>query len=46
VTAAIVAFGWAVEPFTIGRFVAAEPGSPEPRPSEPAPTEPAPLDRG
>jgi hypothetical protein len=46
VTAAIVGFGWAVEPFTIGRRAPTEPASPTRARSGPEPSEPAPAGRG
>jgi hypothetical protein len=46
VTAAIVAFGWAVEPFTIGRRAPPEPTPVESASTEPEPTGPESADRG
>jgi MFS family permease len=46
VAAAIVAFGWAVEPFTIGRRRPSEPAPAEPSLTGPAPSEPGPIGRG
>ena len=46
VTAAIVAFGWAVEPFTIGRRAPLGPTPSGPAPTEPAATDGARDDRG
>jgi hypothetical protein len=46
VAAAIVAFGWAVEPYTIGRRVPAAPTLSERTAGDPEPTDVAPADRG